>query len=300
MLVVLLAVLMQPVACHSIASDWIQGSDLADALPAFSGLLADTKISPAPFPGQVRIFHPAELRRLAIANRLNAEITGDICFSWKLNALSPDVLEAAMKSTLAGREPQVEILEQSLAPVPEGTVVFPYSGLGSNSPSGALWRGYVAYAGSRRFPIWARVRITIAEKRVIAASAVHFGDALKSEQLREQVYTGAPPREECVSDMSKIAGMTARRDIAAGTPICAWMLEPPREVVRGDTVSVIAQSGAAVIEAQGVAEQDGRRGDIITLRNPRSGKTFRGRVEKKDVVAVVPGGFFGLVAEGKS
>ncbi len=300
MLAVILAMLMQPVACHTIASDWIHGSDLADALPTFSGLPADVKISPAPLPGQTRIFHPAELRRLAIANHLTAEATSDICFSWKLNPLTLDVLQTGMNATLAGRNPKIEILDRSLIPVPEGTVVFPYSSLGGDSSSGALWRGYVAYAGSRRFPIWARVRITITEKRVMAAAAAHFGDVLKREQLREEMYTGALPRQECVSDISKIAGMIARREIAAGAPICASMLEAPREVVRGDTVSVIAQAGAAVIETQGVAEQDGRRGDIITLRNPRSGKIFRGRVQKKDVVAVVPGGFFGLVAEGKS
>jgi flagella basal body P-ring formation protein FlgA len=115
-----------------------------------------------------------------------------------------------------------------------------------------------------------------------------------------EAYTGALPREEPVTELSHVIGMVARRDIPVGTPICGSMLETPREVQRGDTVSVIAQAGTATIEAQGVAEQDGRRGDVITLRNPRSGKTFRGKVEKKDVVAVVPGGFFGLVAEGKS
>lgn len=300
MFVVILAMLMQPNACNAIASDWIRGSDLANVLPALSELPPDLKISPSPLPGQTRIFRPAELRRLAAANHLNATLTGDICFSWKVKPVSPGDLEAAMRGTLAGRDPRIEIVDRSLIPAPEGTIVFPFPGLGANSSSGAIWRGYVLYGGKQRFPIWARVRITIAEKRIVAATALHFGDALQPEQLRVEAYTGALPREEPVTELSDVIGMIARRDIPVGTPICGSMLETPREIQRGDTVSVIAQAGTATVEAQGVAEQDGRRGDVITLRNPRSGKTFRGKVEKKDVVAVVPGGFFGLVAEGKS
>ncbi len=199
MLAVMLAMLMQPSVCKVIAADWIRGSDLANALPAFSALPPDLKISLSPLPGQTRIFHPAELRRLAIANHLKATAAGDVCFSWKLSPVTPDSFEAAMKATLAGRNPRIEILDRSLIPAPEGEIVFPWRGLGADSAAGAIWRGYVSYAGTRQFPIWARVRITINEKRVLAASVLHFGDTVQADGLRVEAYTGGLPREEPIT-----------------------------------------------------------------------------------------------------
>jgi flagella basal body P-ring formation protein FlgA len=81
--------------------------------------------------------------------------------------------------------------------------------------------------------------------------------------------------------------------------LLASRLEKPREVERGDTVDVLAESGGARVKTQGVAEQGGHQGSIISVRNVRSGRLFRARIESKETVIVVPGGPFGLVPEEK-
>jgi len=295
----LLAFLVQPLACHSIQSDWISGRDLAQVNSAFAGLPADLQLSPAPLPGQERVFRPAELRRIALANHLPVSTFSDICFAWPVKVPERAALVAAIEKTLAGRNPHVAILEQSLIPAPEGEVVFPLAGMSGISAHPVIWRGYVIYAGTRHFPIWARVQVTVAEPRVVAANPIRTGEILSQSDLRLETYQGPVDREAAFSDLSSAVGMIARRDLAAGSPISELMVAKPRDVERGDLVSVTVKSGDAVIQAQGLAEQSGGRGDVITVRNPHTGKIFHARVQGKGDVIVVPGGFFGLVAEDK-
>ncbi len=298
-LLLLLAFIIQPLTCHFIHSDWISGSDLAQANPALSNLPAGLQLSPAPVPGQERVFRAAELRRIAVANHLPVSTFSDTCFEWSVKVPDRKALAGAIEATLVNRNPQVEILDQSLMPAPEGKIVFPLSGMSGVSSHPIVWRGYVAYAGTRRFPIWARVQVTVTEPRVVAETALRAGELLNQTQLGLETYQGPVDRDAALPDLSSAVGMIARRDIAAGSPISESMVAKPREVERGDLVSVTVQSGAAVIEAQGLAEQGGRRGDVITVRNPHTGKTFHARIQDKGSVIVVPGGSFGLVAEDK-
>ncbi len=93
--------------------------------------------------------------------------------------------------------------------------------------------------------------------------------------------------------------MLLRRPVANGSSLTDDMLDSPPAVQRGEVVNAIVQTGAARLEVQAVAENDGRLGQIISVRNPRSGRSFHARVEEKGTVVVVPGGQFGLVVETK-
>ena len=298
-LVFILAFLTGPLACHAIHSDLIAGRDLAQAIPALSKLPPDLPISPAPVPGQQRIFHPSELRRIAAANHITAEPASDVCFEWQVKVPGRDALMEAMQRALSNRKPAIEILDQSLIPAPDGKIVFPLSGMSGISDHPIIWRGYVVYAAHRRFPIWVRAAITVTESRLVAVSALKPGDLIAASDVRVETYQGPVGREAGLSEVSAALGMIARRDIPAGVPIYAYMLDRPRDVERGQLVSVTVQAGAAVIQAQGMAEQSGHRGDIINIRNPQTGKIYHARIQDKGSVVVVPGGAFGLVGDDR-
>jgi flagella basal body P-ring formation protein FlgA len=298
MLALLLAVL-QPLSCHPIKSDWIYGRDLVAAVPALTGISPDFKVGLAPIPGQQRIFRIAELERLASANDLPAQVSEDVCFSWKLAVPDRSQMLSAMQKELANQNPSIEIVESSLMPAPEGEYVFPLSGLIVGSDKAAVWRGYVSYAGDKRFPVWARAIVKVKESHVIAIADLHEGASIRLDQLKTEVYEGPVRRERYCTDAARIEGLLLRRPVTAGTPLMDEMLETPREVNRGDIVNAIVQTGAARLEVQGVAEADGRKGQIISIRNPRSGRSFHAVVEEKGTVLVVPGGQFGLAVDTK-
>ncbi len=298
MLVLLLAVL-QPLTCHLIKSDWIYGRDLAAAVPALASIPPDLKVGLAPIPGQQRIFRLTDLKRIASGNELPAEMSEDVCFAWDLAVPDRSQMFAAMQKELANRNPSIEIVETSLMPAPQGEYRFPLSGLivGSDKPS--VWRGFIVYAGDKHFPVWARATVKVKELRVVAATDLHEGDSIRLNQLKIESYEGPVRREKYCIDPPRIEGLLLRRPVAAGTALMDDMLEAPREVNRGDIVNAIVQTDAARLEVQGVAEADGRKGQVISVRNPRSGRSFHAVVEEKGTVLVVPGGQFGLVVDSK-
>jgi flagella basal body P-ring formation protein FlgA len=57
------------------------------------------------------------------------------------------------------------------------------------------------------------------------------------------------------------------------------------------------QSERTRIESQAVAEESGGSGSLITVRNARSGRKFRAKVQEKGKVLVVPEGPTGLVTD---
>ena len=285
-----------PPPCFAPSGEWISGADLAAAVPALSGLPADLKVGYAPAAGLTRIFHPDELRRLARAHGLaDPAVTVNVCASWPVAPLSPEKIREAMEKSLAGHSPEIELVTQSKAEVPAGEVVFPLFGLTGYSENPVIWKGYVLYAGTRHFDTWASVRIHVREIHLKAQGAIHVGERLSAGRWIAEPYAGAPVRELVLSDSSKLDGLIARRDFAAGAPLLAVFFEAPKAVERGDTVTVIADVGSAQIEAQGEALGAGECGEVILIRNPRSNRTFRARIASAGRVDVLPGTSAGLV-----
>jgi flagella basal body P-ring formation protein FlgA len=74
-------------------------------------------------------------------------------------------------------------------------------------------------------------------------------------------------------------GRVSRKTIPAGALISPELLEVPLDIARGETVHVVAASGAARISFDAVAQSSGRKGDRIVLLNPESHKSFRAVVD---------------------
>ena len=294
----LLLALASP-ACHLIQSEWLYGRDLAAVVPALSTIAPDVRIGLAPVPGAQRVFRVPELKRIALANHLDGNPENDVCFAWKLSVPDRAAMRIAMLKELDGRTPSVEIVESSLIPAPEGEMVFPLSGLVLGSDKASVWRGYIRYADGKKFPVWARAVVKVKEQHLVAAVEIREGEPISAGKIRLETFEGPVRREKYLTNATDVEGMLARRSIPLGTALLEEMVEAPREVSRGDTVSVIVQNGAARLEVQVLAETDGRKGQIISVRNPRSGRSFRARVEEKGIATVVPGGQFGLVVDGK-
>lgn len=297
MIAMLLAFALQAPACHSINADRIYGRDLAEAVPLFAALPPDLAVGFAPVPGMQRIFHPQELRRIAQTNHLDGEITEDVCFAWSLAVPGQENMLAAMRKSLDGMNTQIELLGQSQAAAPAGELSFPLSGLSAFSDGPVVWRGYVTYAGNRRFSTWARVRITVKGSRLVATQTLRQGEPIRADQVRVETYEGPLERDKALTNPQQAVGMIPTRPITAGAEIRESLVTAPSDVNRGDTVEVDVQVNSAHITAEGIAEEGGRCGAIITVRNIKSGRKFRARIEGKDKVSVVPGGAVGLVGD---
>ena len=297
MIHLLLAFALQAPACHAVRADRIYGRDLAAAVPLFSALPPDLAVGFAPVPGMQRIFRPPELRRIAQENHIVGEFSEDVCFAWDLAIPSRDSVLAAMRKSLDGMNAQIEMLDQCQAAAPDGEISFPLTGLSAFSDGPVVWRGYVTYGGNRRFSTWARVRITVKGTRLVTTAAMRQGEPISAGDVRVETYEGPLQRDKVLTSVQQAVGMVTTRPIAAGAEIRESEVAIPSEVSRGDTVEVDVQVSSAHITAEGIAEESGRRGAIITVRNVKTGRKFRARIDGKDKVSVLPGSSAGLVGD---
>jgi flagella basal body P-ring formation protein FlgA len=285
-------------ACRLLEADAIYGRDLAAVVPALAGLPPGVRVGEAPVPGMNRVFTPPELRRVARTHGLDPSgFFESVCFAWPVTPLTAAGIQTALAAALAGRNVQFDVASWNLAPAPSGELVFPLTGLSVLSDKPVIWRGYVVYAGGKHFTTWVNVRVTISETHLVLDAPLRLGEAVAGAALHAELYRGPLPREAAFGDLLQLGNLIARRNLPAGATLTASMFEAPRDVERGDLVAVLVENGAARIETQGVAGQSGRRGEVILVRNPKSGRSYRARIEDKGRVAVVPGGAWGLAGE---
>jgi flagella basal body P-ring formation protein FlgA len=232
-----------------------------------------------------RVFHIVELRRLAARFHVEAAPAADICFERPTAPLNAEKLLAAMRRQLP--DARIEIVETSRAAAPEGEPEFPISGL-RPTPSGAVWNGFVRYAGARRFFIWAKVKALIPAARVVAAENLKAGHAVELSQLRVETGDGFPG-DAFLSSLTEAAGRIIRRNVPAGTALRPQWLEAAHDVVRGQTVRVEVRSGSARLELDAEAEASASAGQTVPVRNPESKKRFMARVEGPGRVSVGKG-----------
>jgi len=278
--------------CEMISNDRISGEDLAKALPVFANKMpGDAVVGYSPTPGARRVFKSVELQRIGAPYGVSVAEGSEACFEWSLQTLTEDVVRAAIRESLQSPDARVDVLALNRSLAPAGKVSFPLAGLLASTLTGAdtavTWRGEVIYHGSRKFPVWARVKVAATMTRVVSTQLILPGKTVSADQVKIETYDDFPLRNDVARNLDEVIGRTPRRAISSGSPVFRLDLIEPFQVQRGDVVDVTAISGAAQLHLPARAESPGRQGDMITLKNTRSGKTFRARVEGKDKALVM-------------
>ena len=244
------------------------------------------------------MIHINEIRRFA--SRFDVHLTSDreACFEWRVGPVSPLEAIRAMYESLRIPKARIEIVEMKKQRAPLGKVVFPASGLipAADRGSGmALWRGFVLYGEGRRFDLLARVKISAPTERVVAATAIPVGATIDAGQVLVETVADFPLWNGVARRLDEVVGRVSRRSIAAGETLLRTELAEPVMVKAGDEVHVDVKSGRAHLNLEARAENSGRQGDMISVRNPKTGKLFRARVEAQGKVIVMPGLTGGMV-----
>jgi flagella basal body P-ring formation protein FlgA len=283
--------LWMAMACVAVDGDRIRARDLAAAVPAFAAMPPEAELGYSPAPGVRRVFHSAELGRLA--SREGVATTGgmpDVCVERPTAPLSIGALLAALATAVGDPDARIEVLDWSRYPVPKGQIEFPRAGVfaeGTGPEAAVLWKGLVKYGDRGRFSIWVRARIQVPAAQVTAREMLPASRPIQPGQLQLATGVLSPFGPQPVRTLAEVVGCAPRRQVPAGSPIFMNQLEVPLAIHSGDPVTVRVTSGRARLALDGVAGADGRRGDLIPVRNPASGRTFRARVEGAGLVAIV-------------
>jgi flagella basal body P-ring formation protein FlgA len=296
----LFAAVPQADGCLPVQDERIYARDVAAAVPVFSGVRADFAVGYAPAPGTRRIFKGEALQRLARNQGVTADALPDVCFERAMATLeSAEIVEAMRGAWNAGnayvddaRGADVRIDLRSWSPLiaPQGTVVFPRTGLqlpaASDPQAEVVWRGYVLYGNGRRFGISARARISTTTTRVVAVADLSVGTPVRKDQVRLESFDTSALDDRPARNLDEVVGYVPKAPIRAGSTVLRSQLARAPEVARGDIVKVEVTAGAAHLLFEGRAETDGITGKMILVKNLTSGKDFRAQVTGKGQVSV--------------
>lgn len=264
--------------CLAVSGDRIHMEELASVRAEFAAVEGSLEIAPAPAPGSRKSFTAEDLQNLANTHGLAIPATAPVCFVRRMRTLDISEIRRAIQQVLPTEASQLLVEEFSRFPTPEGTLVMPPAGLQAVSGNiSALWRGYVKYDGEKRFPVWAKVNVRIAGHCLIAAEAIPAHTAIAPQHFQEE-ECGLVPFVEKSLRLNEVSGWTTNRPVSRGHRLLAADLSKPAEIRRGDVVSVKATHGRASLSLGAMAENSGHVGQVVTLRNPLSGKRFQAKV----------------------
>jgi len=276
--------------CLAVEGERVTARDLSPAGAVFAALPPETSFGYAPAPGAKRVFRAVELQRLAAPHDLSLEPGALVCVARLMEPLTPERLLASMRVSLANPAARIELVEFTLFGAPRGEIEFPPAGLRRppvRDPGAAvLWHGFVRYNGQRRFPLWAKVRITVSSTRVVADRDIRAGTLIEAGQVRLETSEGFPAGEPIATSIEEAVGRVVRRAVVAGSPVALKLLQQAKAVERGEPVRVEASIGSATVGMVGRAVTSGSVGDTVVVRNLNSGKSFPARVDRKGAVVV--------------
>lgn len=284
--------------CIAVAGSQIRARDLSRVIPLFASLPEDTVLALAPAPGARRLLRPPMLEAIAarqgisLASPLSARASvrnpgSEICIERVAAVVREvalrEVLDRAVKEALPDDRVQIELLDFSRYPVPEGPLEFSPAGLavaGVIRPEQpVIWKGCVRDPDSRRsVPVWARVRLITIRPALEAVALLPPGRPLSAAQLRlvdRKTFAFTKPP---LAQADQVIGLVPKRLLRPGDILRSEDLMPRREVEAGDPVSISVSAGALELKLPGKAESGGTLGDGVAVTTATTGRRFRATV----------------------
>lgn len=197
--------------------------------------------------------------------------------------LDPSAVETLLQRHLRQQEPRrwqnIELRMQPFQPVllPSGTAhlqVAQWSRAGTNQSY--LVAAQVGDKEVARF--WVKAELRIFDHVVVAARSLGRQEILSAKDLRLERRELTPRLGQPVTRIDDVVGKQVIRGIASDEVITVAAVERPTLLKRGSPITMVFDSGPLRVETQGVAEEGGRIGDLIQVKNPASGKLLRGVV----------------------
>lgn len=141
--------------------------------------------------------------------------------------------------------------------------------------------------GARPWHIYVPVRLVGTSAVTIAARAIVTGTVLTDKDVRveQRDIPELPPGY--LDDPTVALGLTAARPISSGAVITNQLLLGAKAVQRGQTVTLVADSGTMSIRMEGKALSDALINQRVKVENLSSGKIVEGVARSQQVVEIV-------------
>ena len=121
---------------------------------------------------------------------------------------------------------------------------------------------------------------------VCVSRNIKRGETIEEEDVYEarKNLSNLPPN--VLTDADKAVGLMAKNNIKADTCLKEWMLRRSPTVLRGDLVTIIAESSGIRLTAPGKIMEKGYMGEMVKVQNAMSQKEIYAKVLNSSTVMV--------------
>jgi len=133
-------------------------------------------------------------------------------------------------------------------------------------------------AGKEVARLWLKAEIRVFEQVVVAAAPLARQELIGAQDLRIERREMAGRGHRPFSRIEDVVGKQPTRAIDANEVLTASAVDRPTLMKRGSAIKLVFETASLRVETAGVAEEGGKIGELIQVKNASSGKILRGVV----------------------
>jgi flagella basal body P-ring formation protein FlgA len=145
----------------------------------------------------------------------------------------------------------------------------------------------VRCAGPAPWKLYVPVRLVLFQPVLVSARALARDSVLQADDFVLQERDTGRLAYGYLARIDDVVGQRLRKAMAPGEVLTPNNLETPPLVKRGQQVTLEARGRGLTVRMAGVAGDDGVRGEVITVKNLRSGEEVQGIVRSAKSVEVL-------------
>ncbi len=134
----------------------------------------------------------------------------------------------------------------------------------------------VDVAGQEEARVWVRAEIRLFGDVVVSSSPLAHREMIAGKDVRLARRDITSLSDKPFKRIEETVGKQATRAIEVNEVLTASSVDSPRLLRRGSAVTLVYENAKLRIETPGFAEEGGRAGDVIQVKNAASGKILRG------------------------
>ncbi|HEB55630.1 MAG TPA: flagellar basal body P-ring formation protein FlgA [Gammaproteobacteria bacterium] len=140
--------------------------------------------------------------------------------------------------------------------------------------------------GSKMWKIHVPINIIRYTKVLVMRENLSRGSILQASDIETRRLDISRLSNGYFTDKNQINGKVLKRSLRRGDILTNGMLDVRKLIKRGDIVTIMASSGTLAIRVKGEALMDGRKGDLIRVKNHSSKREIQAVVVATGIVKV--------------
>ena|SRR5437870_3962250 len=134
--------------------------------------------------------------------------------------------------------------------------------------------------------LWVKTEIRVFDNVVVNSFPLAHHELVNPKDVRLERRDVSSLSAKPFSRVDDVIGQQAVRAIEVNEILTQKVLERPTLMKRGSSITLVYETGNLRIETAGIAEEGGKTGDFIQVKNASSGKALRGMVVDGRVVKI--------------